>query len=135
MLTILERVDLLRKVANFRFIPTQDLARVASAASEVSFDAQQSLYGRNSPPDSMFLLLEGDVELLEGERQRKVGEGQVVGAAALLADEPHAESVVAATPLRALQIDQQGLFEAMSENFAITRGIVKALIRESAAEE
>ena len=103
MLTVLERVDLLRKVANFRFIPTQDLARVASAASEVSFDARQTLYSRNSAPDSMFLLLEGDIELLEGGRQRRVGEGQVVGADALLADEPHSESAVAATPVRAIQ--------------------------------
>jgi CRP-like cAMP-binding protein len=134
MLTVLERVDLLRKGATFRFIPTQDLARVASAAREVSFDVRQTLYSRNSAPDSMFLLLEGDVELLEGGRQRSVGEGQVVGAAALLADEPHSESAVAATHVRAIQIDQQGLFDAMAENFAITRGIVKALIREAAAE-
>jgi len=134
MLTILERVDLLRKGATFRFIPTEDLARVASVAREVSFDERQTLYSRNGAPDSMFLLLEGDVELLDGGRQRRVGEGQVVGAAALLADEPHSESAVAATPVRAIQIDQQALFDAMAEDFAITQGIVKALIREAAAE-
>lgn len=134
MLTVLEKVDLLRQAATFRFIPTQDLARVASAAHEVSFDVRQTLYSRNSAPESMFLLLEGDVDLLEGERQRRVGEGQVVGAAALLADEPHLESAVAATPVCAIQIDQQGLLDAMAENFTITRGILKALIRDAAAE-
>jgi CRP-like cAMP-binding protein len=133
MLTVLERVDLLRKEATFRFIPTQDLARVASAAHEVSFEVGQALYSRNSAPDSMFLLLQGDVELLEGERSRRAGEGQVVGAASLLADEPHSESAVAAAPVHAIQIDQQGLFDAMAENFAITRGIIKALVRETAA--
>jgi CRP-like cAMP-binding protein len=134
MLTILEIVDLLREGALFRFIPTQDLALVASAAREVSFDVRQALYCRNNAPDSMFLLLEGDVELLEGRRPRRVGGGQIVGAAALLAEEPHSESAVAATPVRAIQIDQQALFDAMAENFAITRGIVKALIPEVATE-
>ena len=134
MLTVLERVDILRKEATFRFIPTHDLARVASAAREVSFEPRETLYSRNSASESMFLLLEGDVELLGGGMQRKIGEGRLVGVSALLADEPHSESAVAVTPVRAIQIYQQALFEAMTENFAITRGLVKALIREAAAQ-
>jgi CRP-like cAMP-binding protein len=134
MLTLLEKVDLLRKVATFQFVPTRDLARVASAVREVNLEAQQVLYSQSAAPDSMFLVLEGEVDLLQPGRQRKAGEGKILGAAALLADEPHLESAVAAQPVRALQIDQQGLFDAMAENFSVTRGIVKALIREAAAE-
>ena len=76
----------------------------------------------------MFLLLEGQIEVLRsGQEAHKVGTNYVVGALALLADEPEPESAMADQPSRALRIDQQDFYEALGEDFNITRGILRAL--------
>jgi CRP-like cAMP-binding protein len=129
MLTTLEKVDLLQKAALFQSIPTESLARVAAIAQEVNWNTRQFLFLEDDPPEAMFILLEGQVEILRtGQEGRKVGPNQVVGALALLADEPEPESAMADQPSRTLRIDQQDFYEALGEDFNITRGILRALV-------
>jgi AAA family ATP:ADP antiporter len=128
MLTVLEKVDLLRRTPMFGGIATPGLARVAAIANEVTFILNQMLYQEDTAADSMFLLLEGEVELVHAARKIQVnGQGQVIGALALLAGNTYAESAVATRATRALQIDRQDFFDAMTEDFDVTRGLLKAL--------
>ncbi len=128
MLTVLEKVDLLRKAAIFCGVPTPGLARVAAIANEVTFAPKQMLYREDSPADSMFFLLDGEVELLRSKHRTQInGQGQVLGAVALLAGGTHAESAVAAQPTCTLQLDRQEFFDAMAEDFNVTRGVLQAL--------
>jgi CRP-like cAMP-binding protein len=129
MLTTLEKVDLLQKAPIFGGIPTQSLARVAAIAQEVSWEARHMLFLEDDPADAMFLLLEGQVEVTRsGHEEQTLQAPHVVGALALLAGEAHPESAMTLQPTRALQIDQQDLYEAMTEDFSITRGILRALV-------
>ncbi len=128
MLTILEKVDVLRKTALFSSIPTSALARVAAAANEVTFAPHQMLYQADTAADSMFLVLDGEVELVRSEGKTQLdGRGQVLGALALLAGGTHAESALATHPTSALQIDRQDFLDAMAEDFDLTRGMLKTL--------
>jgi len=128
MLTVLEKADLLRKTSMFGDIPTPGLARVAAIANEATFVLNQMLYQEGTSADSMFLLLEGEVELVRGTRKAQIdGQGQVVGALALLAGKTYVESAVATRATRVLQIDRQDFFDAMAEDFNVTRGMLKAL--------
>lgn len=128
MLTILEKVDILRKSALFAGVPTPALARVAAVANEVTFAPNQILYQADTPADSMFLLLDGEVELVRSEHRTPFdGHGQVLGALALLADGTHAESALATHPTSTLQIDRQDFLDVMAEDFDVTRGMLKAL--------
>jgi CRP-like cAMP-binding protein len=130
MLTILEKVSLLQKAPIFQGIRTESLARVAAIAEEVSYEARQLLFRENDAADALFVLLEGEVTLLRnGQETQKLGANQVVGALALLAGEPHAESAVATRPTQALQIDEQEFYDAMAEDFNIAREIMRALTR------
>ena len=131
-MTVLEKVNVLQKVPIFHGVRTESLARVAALAQEVSYDTRQQLYRENEAADSMFVVLEGEVELVRNGREaQKVGAHQVVGAFALLAGETQRESAVATQPTQALQIDQQDFFEVMAEDFNITRGILRALVRSA----
>jgi CRP-like cAMP-binding protein len=133
MLTILEKVNLLQKAPIFQGVPTESLARVAGIAQEVSFEPRQLLFSENDGADAMFFLLDGQVELLRSARDpRQVGAHQVVGALAMLAGEPQPESAMATQPTRTLRIDQQEFYDAMAEDFNITRGIMSALVRLAA---
>ncbi len=128
VLSILEKVDLLRKGAIFERAPTPSLVRVAAIGSEVSYSTGHILYQEDSPADLMFFLLEGEVDLLQaGNKIQRQGPDQVIGALALLTEGTHTESAVATRPVRALQIGREDLFDAMAEDFGLTRGILKAL--------
>lgn len=128
MLTVLEKVDLLRKSAMFCDVPTPGLARVAAIASAITFAPNQTLYVEDTVADSMFFLLEGEVELVHSGG--KIGtdrRGQVLGALALLSDETYTESAQATQPTQVLRIDRQEFFDTMAEDFDVTRGVLKAL--------
>jgi CRP-like cAMP-binding protein len=130
MLTILEKTDLLQSVNIFREIRTQSLAQVAAVAREISFDPHQALFAEHEAAESMFVILEGKVTVSHnGIEDVSLGKFQVAGALAVLADQPHTETAAAALPVCALCISQQDLFDAMSEDFGITRGILRCLAK------
>lgn len=136
MLTTLEKVDMLRKAPIFRGVPTESLARVAAIAQEVSFEARQQLFSENDAADSMFVLLEGEVILMrDGREAERLSPCQAVGAQALLVGDSQPVSALTAGPLRALRIDQQAFYDAMAEDFNITRGILRALVGSAARGE
>jgi len=130
MLTVMEKVAILETVEAFRPVPTQSLARVAAIAQEVDYQARQALYNDNEAADSMFVLLEGEVTLLRpGQEGRKLGPRQVAGLLAFLAGDSEPESAVATQPVRALRLDQEDFYDAMAEDFNLTRGILRTVVR------
>jgi len=130
MLTVMEKVALLQNVEAFRAVPTQSLARVAAIAQEADYQERQALYNDNEAADSMFVLLEGEVILLRsGREEKKIGPGQVAGLLAFLAADSQPESAMTTQPVRALRLDQEDFFEAMAEDFNLTRGLLRALVR------
>jgi CRP-like cAMP-binding protein len=128
MLTILEKADLLQSVEIFQEFRTQSLARVAAIAQEVRFEARQRLFSENEAADAMYVILEGEVTLTRsGTQERRLAKFQVAGAFSLLADQPQPETAAAKGPVDALRIGQQDLFDAMTEDFEVTRGILRSL--------
>ncbi len=133
MLTILEKADLLQSVEIFRDIRTQSLARVAAIAEEVHFEEHQRLFIENEAADAMFVILTGEVTLTRGGvEERKLTESQIAGALALVANQPQAETAAATQMVHALRISQQDLFDAMTEDFGITKGILRSLAGKAA---
>lgn len=133
MLTIMEKVALLQTVQAFRAVPTQSLARVSAIAQEVDYQASQALYNENEAADTMFVLLEGEVVLLRpGLAGKKLGPGQVAGLLAFLAGDSEPESAMATQHVRALRLDQEDFFDAMAEDFNLTRGMLRAVVRWAA---
>ena len=66
MLSVLEKVDLLRNAKLFQALPTQSLVRVAAIAHELTWAPQQVVYQEDSRAESILMVLEGEVELIRG---------------------------------------------------------------------
>ena len=133
MLTVLEKVNILQKVPLFHEVPTESLARLAALAQEVRYEAGSLLYRENDAAESMFTLMEGEVVLLRnGQETEKLAPPSEVEALAMLADQPQPDSARATQPTLALQLDQQEFYDAMAEDFNLTRGILRALARSAA---
>jgi len=130
MLTVMEKVALLQSVDPFRAVPTQSLARLAAIAQEIEYEPRQTLYNDNEAADSMFVVLQGEVVLLRlGKEGKKLGPGQVVGLLAFLAGDAEPESALTTQPVRVLRLDQEDFYDAMAEDFNLTRGILRAVVR------
>ena len=133
MLTVLEKVNILQKVPLFHEVPTESLARLAALAQEVRYEAGSLLYRENDAAESMFTLMEGEVVLLRnGQETEKLAPPSEVGALAMLADQSQPDSARAIQLTLALQLDQQEFYDAMAEDFNLTRGILRALARAAA---
>jgi CRP/FNR family transcriptional regulator, cyclic AMP receptor protein len=129
MLTLLEKVSLLQKAPPFQGIRTESLARIAAVAHEASFEPRHTLFRETDNPDTMFVLLEGEVSVLQnGQEKKKLGPHEVAGIMSLLASEPYSSSAVALQAVQTLRIDQQDFYDVLAEDFGVTRGILKALV-------
>jgi CRP-like cAMP-binding protein len=53
----------------------------------------------------------------------------VAGLLAFLAADSQPESAMTTQPVRALRLDQEDFYEAMAEDFNLTRGLLRALVR------
>lgn len=136
MLTLLEKVSLLQKAPPFQGIRTESLARIAAIAHETNFEPRHTLIRESDNPDTMFVVLEGEVSILQnGQEQKKLGPHEVAGIMALLASEPYPSSAVAIQAVRTLRIDQQDFYDVLAEDFGVTRGILKALVGMAAGGE
>lgn len=133
MLTLLEKVSVLQKAPPFQAIRTESLARVAAVAHEASFEPRYTLFRENDNPDTMFVVLEGEVSILQnGLEKKRLKAYEVAGIMALLASEPYPASAVAAGAVRSLRIDQQDFYDVLAEDFGVTRGILKSLVGKAA---
>jgi CRP-like cAMP-binding protein len=130
MLTILEKADLLHEAELFCHVRTRSLARIAAIAEELGCEPRQKLFSEHENPDVLFVILEGEIAVSRnGSAERSLKRFQCAGAMAVLGNHPQAETAVTSTPTRVLRIDQESLFDAMAEDFNITRGILQALVR------
>jgi len=133
MLTVMEKVAFLHTVEAFQSVPTESLARVAAIAQEVDYEARQVLYNHNESADRVFVLLEGEVVLLRtGQEGGKLGPRQVAGLLAFLAGDTQSESAMATQAVRALRLEQEDFYDAMAEDFGLSLGILRGVVRRAA---
>lgn len=130
MISTVEKVLFLKSIDLFSQIPGEDLARVALIASEVDFDPTETLMSEGELGDSMYLILEGKVEVKKGNLEiTTLGPKECVGEMAILDSEPRSATVRAVAPTRALKVEREDFYEILNERIDIARGIIMVLCR------
>lgn len=130
MISTVEKVLFLKSIDLFSQIPGEDLARVALIASEIDFEPGELVMNEGEMGDSMYLILEGRVEVLKGETEvASLGAKECVGEMAILDSEPRSATVRAEVPTRALKVEREDFYDLLNERLDIARGIIKVLCR------
>jgi CRP-like cAMP-binding protein len=128
MISNVEKVLFLKKIDLFRRIRGDDLARIANIAEEISFDADQRVFGEGEMGDALYLVVTGKVKIHKGDMQLAVlGERQCFGEIAILDSEPRSASVTVLEPLLALKIRRDDFSEIMTQKPEIAQGVIKVL--------
>ena len=83
----------------------EELDAIARGASELAFDAGETLMSEGDFGHSLFLVESGSADVLEhGEKVREVGPGEVLGEVAVLSSGRRTASVVATSPVQVIAL-------------------------------
>ncbi len=128
MLLTIEKVLILKSVPIFSSVPENQLVDLATIAETVEYDADDIIINQGDLGTSMYIVVNGQVRIFEGAKELAVqGTRAVFGELAALDPEPRAASVKAIEDCTLLRLDGESLYDLMSGNKEVTRGIVHVL--------
>lgn len=127
---LIERLFLLEHVDLFEGIAVDDLAAIASIAVEASFDAGQVIYREADQGDSMFVIVEGEVELTKrGRHVLHLAQGETLGQVSFLdrGPRPVTASVAGSGPARLLVIERGALLDLLTDRPGLMHALFSVL--------
>jgi CRP-like cAMP-binding protein len=100
-----DKVDLLRRLDVFAGAERRELEAIARHADELVVPRRTTLLREGGSGIELVLILEGEVEILRGDRVlNRVGPGSVIGEIALVAKVPRTATARTITPVRLLVV-------------------------------
>lgn len=129
MLLAVERVALLRHVEIFAHTPGRVLAGLAHVLEEVDFPPGAVLMEAGAVEDWLFIVIDGEVEVVRPDRRIRMGAGSVVGEMEVLDAQPRSATIVAITAVRAFRLQKAGFDEALRLRPEIAVGVINELVR------
>jgi CRP-like cAMP-binding protein len=128
MFLAVERVALLRHVDIFARTPGRVLAGIAHVLEEVDFSAGAVLMEAGAVEDWLFILVEGEVEVVRPDRRLRLYAGSVVGEMEVLDTRPRSATITAITPVRAIPLGRDAFDEAVRMRPEIALGVIGELV-------
>ncbi len=128
MLLTIEKILILKSVNIFSSVPEAQLADLATILESVDYLAGETIIKQGELGTSMYIVVEGKVRISEGDNELgTLGKRTVFGELAALDPEPRAATVTAVEDCTLLRLDGESLYELMSGNKEVTRGIIQVL--------
>ncbi|HHH31057.1 MAG TPA: cyclic nucleotide-binding domain-containing protein, partial [Polyangiaceae bacterium] len=128
MYTTLEKVLLLKSATVFEKVDAEDLAPMAQAAEELSFDAGDTIIEEGEVGDVLYLVNRGRVTVLRGgARLATLGPGETFGEMAVLDAEPRSATVRAEVETSCLAIASEDFYDVLREQVEIAEGVIRML--------
>lgn len=129
MLLTVERVALLRRVGLFAETPDRALAGVAQVVTEVEFPSGSTVMLEGAVEDWLYVVVDGQLEVVRADRRVTVGAGEVVGELAVLDPMPRSATVRATTDCLLFRLDKAAFDEVLGERPEVARGVIRELVR------
>lgn len=130
MLSIVEKVLVLKSAPLFAETPDNVLAEVAGLAEQIDFDGGQTIFNKGDPGDSLYIVVGGSVQVLdEGRLLNELGEGDCFGELALLDPEPRLATVVAVEPTSLLRLDAPHFHEILDSQPEVSVAVIRVITR------
>lgn len=124
------RVKLLKQVSVFSMLKQNGLRALAALLEERKTRAQESLFRKGDPGESMYILAEGEVRVHDGNHViARLQAGDVFGEYALLDTENRSASVTTEKASRVLMLKREALMSFLSEFPEILLSMLQLQIR------
>lgn len=127
-MALIEKVVLLQGVDLFAACNAEQVLQLASIAREIFFDAGGVIYRRNEPPDALYCIVDGKVDLTaaEGEPIRR-GTGETFGVIDILRGQLRSREATAASDVHALVLEAEDFYDLLATNVEIVRAVLRQL--------
>ena len=129
VLITVERVALLKRVALFSATPDRALAGLAQVVTEVEVSAGDTVMREGDVEDWLYVVVDGELEVLRHDRHATVASGEVVGELAVLDPMPRSATVLAVTDSLLFRLDKAAFDDAVAVRPEIARGVIVELVR------
>lgn len=130
-----QKISALKQVSFSKFINDDDLWYLLSACEIVPLNADQILFAENSFKESMFIVLEGKLEVYKQHKHISFMEvGDFFGEMSLLESKPRSASVRAVTDSALLEVDKGTFLSYISSNTKVIWDILKTLSQRNRAD-
>lgn len=136
MLSVLERVLLLKQSGLFARIPGDELARLADTAVQTAYNSGDTIVRRGEPQETLYALIEGEVLLrrIVGPAERSLPVS-VLGDVGFFDGEPSDVEISALKAATVLSWERHLLFALLEDRPELARGLLAALARRLRAHE
>ena len=131
MLSMIERVMILKTVSIFGETPDHLLAEVADLLEEQFLQAGETFITKGDPATCLYIIVNGEVSIHEGDREfNRLGARDIVGELAILDPAPRSASVTTAAPTHLLKLDRAPLFELIADRSEVAQAIIRVLVEK-----
>jgi len=129
-LNIVEKVIALEGVDLLKGLTPDQLARIATIATEVRVSPGEIVVNPITRPDALFVVLDGGVSLTkDGAEIHVAKQNEVLGSWALFDDEPLPVTGTATEDTRLLRIARDDFYELLSDNVGITTTVFSTIVK------
>ncbi len=129
-LNIVEKVIALEGVDLLQNLNPDQLARIASIATEVRHQEGKVILQPSAPLDALYVVLDGSVELSQsGSAIHTAKQNDVLGAWGLFDSEPMPVTATTLEETRLLKIGREDFFEVLADNVEITAAMFSTLVK------
>ncbi len=127
-LALIEKVVILQGVDLFANCNAEQVLQLASIASEIWFEAGGVVYQRNDPPDALYCIVEGRIDLTAPESETvSLTTGDILGTFDILRSQVRSRDATATSDTHALLIEAEDFFDLLGTNVEIVRALFRQL--------
>jgi ATP:ADP antiporter, AAA family len=126
---LIEKVFLLQQVDLLRGARGAHVALLASIAEEMSVPAGTVIIPAGEPPDAMYVVTDGAVQLQGGGERIVVGVEGAFGTWALIDEQASVLEARAAEPTRLLRVTRQDFHDLLADHSELAVGLLQGLAR------
>jgi CRP/FNR family transcriptional regulator, cyclic AMP receptor protein len=115
----------------FRGLKPAEIFLLLKTAKTIEFEPEEVILREGAIGENFYLILEGEMEVRRGHYSKpgswhqKIGRGSVLGEMAFLLHVPRSMTVVAATPCKLIEIDQDRFNELLEANLTAPYKLIK----------
>ncbi len=136
MHTTLENILLLRSARVFADVDPEDLAPMAHAAEEHTYEPGQLIVQEGEVGDVLYVIVHGQVSVLRsGAVLATLGPGETFGEMAVLDAEPRSATVRADEETSVLAIASEDFYDVLREQMEIAEGVIRTLTQRLRASD
>lgn len=128
MHTTLEKILLLKSARMFADVDPEDLAPMAHAAEEHTYEPGHTIVQEGEVGDVLYVVVHGEVSVVRGGVVlARLGPGETFGEMAVLDAEPRSATVRATEETTVLAVASEDFYDVLREQMEIAEGVIRML--------